>query len=212
MIYIKKALIKGGISMISKRLLVGALVPIFGAAAVVGSGFSVFIFDGNNVVSINGNVQVEDAKDGTSIEAKHKKVTLVFDQTANTMNANGKGVYFDFEAETGVNDGDKTKAEFKYGESTVNKTYEVELTLKSATAAYIELTAGTTGYTLTTSTESDSKTYTFTLANQSATSTFNWANLSLAYANEKEPKDKAAWTTLNGVDKTMTVGYSIVNS
>ena len=198
--------------MISKRLLVGALVPIFGAAAVVGSGFSVFIFDGNNVVTINGNVQVEDAKDGTSIEAKHKKVTLVFDQSVNAMNANGKSVHFDFEAETGVNDGDKTKAEFKYGQSTVNKTYEVKLTLKTATAEYIDLTAGTTGYTLTASTETDSKTYTFTLTNQSVDSTFDWANLTLAYANEKEPKDKVAWTTLNGVDKTMTVGYSIVNS
>lgn len=198
--------------MISKRLLVGALVPIFAAAAIVGSGFSVFIFDGNNVVSINGNVQIEDAKDGTSIDAKHKKITLVFDQTANEMNANGKSVHFQYETADGVDDGDKTKVEFKYGESTVNKTYKAEITLKTVVANYIDLTAGTTSYTLSTNDEAGSTTYTFTLQNQTTNSTFDWGNLSLAYKTNAEPKNKTDWGTLNSVDKTMSVKYSIVNS
>lgn len=96
-----------------KKLFVGVVLPILAAAAVVGSGFSVWNFgtQGTASATATGNVIVTDPSGSGAYtvtgpwEDAVKKIVLGFDQPNGSNNNQGKGPYW---ARTSLTNGEPT--------------------------------------------------------------------------------------------------------
>ena len=223
-----------------KKLFIGTILPSIAALAVIGSGFSLWIFEKDNTVSKSGTIGINVtnvAKIGT-LEVTNTNTTLVLDQEtkinsdSDVINLNAKGVHF----ETG-NDSALQKVTYlkdssqeyyvDYVNGVTDITFTTAIKIPSALASYVTL-AGTGSingkdvtFTSDTTSNTGYTTYTFVIKASEMTSfdassaveVFNWNNVTPSYANE--PKNLSDYDTMYTALKNITtfdVTYTAVIS
>lgn len=80
-----------------KKLWMGLVLPVMATAAIIGSGFSLWIFGNETGATLNSTpgIKVEDETANNSNYDFHTPtITLVLDQSANANNAAGLGVHW----------------------------------------------------------------------------------------------------------------------
>ena len=206
-----------------KKLLIGTILPALAAAAVIGSGFALWVFDREGYTSKNQDGVTHDitqlVKVGTIDIASPFKIQ--FDQTKATRPAG-----FDKVEATGISfvfgDGAKKYAEYVASESTlgthkegtenhfssdtvngvIGYEFSVTLTLPSALASYVDFSFG--NEKMTKSVESNRIKYE---AKTSDSRKIYWGlnnedtahSITASYAENKEPKNSSEYKTLHDI-------------
>ena len=207
-----------------KKLLIGTILPALAAAAVIGSGFALWIFDNEVKTSkLQDNVThdiTQLVKVGTIEQASAFKIQ--FDQTANTRPAG-----FDKVEATGISfvfgDGAKKYAEYIASESTlgthkdgstenhfssdtvngvIGYEFSVKLSLPSTLASYVDFSFGNEKMTKTVDSDrilyeaktSDSRKIYWGLNNEDTAH-----SITASYAENKEPKNSSEYKTLHDI-------------
>lgn len=208
-----------------KKLLIGTILPALAAAAVIGSGFALWVFEGE--VKAQSMLQDNITKDitqlvkvGTIETASAFKIQ--FDQTAATRPAG-----FDKVEATGISfvfgDGAKKYAEYVASESTlgthkdgstenhfssdtvdgvIGYEFSFELSLPSALASYVDFSFGNTK--IIPDVQSDRIIY---KAKTSDSRKIYWGlnnedtahSITASYAENQEPKDSAGYKKLHDI-------------
>lgn len=206
-----------------KKLLIGTILPALAAAAVIGSGFALWVFDREDYTSKNQDGVTHDitqlVKVGTIDIASPFKIQ--FDQTKATRPAG-----FDKVEATGISfvfgDGAKKYAEYVASESTlgthkegtenhfssdtvngvIGYEFSVTLTLPSALASYVDFSFGNEKMTKSVESSrikyeaktSDSRKIYWGLNNEDTAH-----SITASYAENKEPKNSSEYKTLHDI-------------
>lgn len=207
-----------------KKLLIGTILPALAAAAVIGSGFALWVFDNEvDTSKLQDNVThdiTQLVKVGTINQASAFKIQ--FDQTAKTRPAG-----FDKVEATGISfvfgDGAKKYAEYVASESTlgthkdhstenhfssdtvngvIGYEFSVTITLPSTLASYVDFSFG--NKKMAKSVESDRIKYE---AKTSDSRKIYWGlnnedtahSITASYAENKEPTNSAAYKELHDI-------------
>lgn len=207
-----------------KKLLIGTILPALAAAAVIGSGFALWVFEGEVKTStVQGNIThdiTQLVKVGTIDQASAFKIQ--FDQTANTRPAG-----FDKVEATGISfvfgDGAKKYAEYIASESTlgthkdhstenhfssdtvngvIGYEFSVTISLPSALGSYVDFSFGNEKMTkkadsasvIYEAKTSDSRKIYWGLNNEDTAHT-----ITASYAKDQEPKSSGEYKTLHDI-------------
>lgn len=207
-----------------KKLLIGTILPALAAAAVIGSGFALWVFDGEVRTSKTQDNVTHDitqlVKVGTIDIASPFKIQ--FDQTKATRPAG-----FDKVEATGISfvfgDGAKKYAEYVASESTlgthkdgstenhfssdtvngvIGYEFSVKLSLPSTLASYVDFSFGNEKMTKTLDSDriiyeaktSDSRKIYWGLNNEDTAH-----SITASYAENKEPKNSSEYKTLHDI-------------
>lgn len=207
-----------------KKLLIGTILPALAAAAVIGSGFALWVFEGEVKTStVQGNIThdiTQLVKVGTIDQASAFKIQ--FDQTANTRPAG-----FDKVEATGISfvfgDGAKKYAEYIASESTlgthkdhstenhfssdtvngvIGYEFSVTISLPSALGSYVDFSFGNEKMTkkadsasvIYEAKTSDSRKIYWGLNNEDTAH-----SITASYAENKEPTNSAAYKELHDI-------------
>mgnify|MGYP000574306273 CR=1 FL=1 len=207
-----------------KKLLIGTILPALVAAAVIGSGFALWVFEGEVKTStVQGNIThdiTQLVKVGTIDQASAFKIQ--FDQTANTRPAG-----FDKVEATGISfvfgDGAKKYAEYVASESTlgthkdhstenhfssdtvngvIGYEFSVTISLPSALASYVDFSFGNEKMTkkadsasvIYEAKTSDSRKIYWGLNNEDAAH-----SITASYAKDQEPTNSGEYKTLHDI-------------
>lgn len=207
-----------------KKLLIGTILPALAAAAVIGSGFALWVFEGEVKTStVQGNIThdiTQLVKVGTIDQASAFKIQ--FDQTANTRPAG-----FDKVEATGISfvfgDGAKKYAEYIASESTlgthkdhstenhfssdtvngvIGYEFSVTISLPSALGSYVDFSFGNEKMTkkadsasvIYEAKTSDSRKIYWGLNNEDTAHT-----ITASYAKDQEPKSSATYKKLHDI-------------
>ena len=202
-----------------KKLLIGTVLPALAAAAVVGSGFALWVFNDLHVETTQSSDLSKEVtqmvKVGTITKAKDFKI--VFDQTEDGRNKNNtlaghiigankvaaKGIYLDF--------GEGATAEDKVAKYTapaedyaidetagIKFNFTTTIELSETLATFVEIKYDTTAFI-----ESAGK-YTHILADN--VREFNWASVTLNYKENKEPSNETEYVEFrNAVNSDVNV-------
>ena len=207
-----------------KKLLIGTILPALAAAAVIGSGFALWVFDNEvDTSKLQDNVThdiTQLVKVGTINQASAFKIQ--FDQTAKTRPAGfdkveATGISFVFgdgakkyaeyvasESTLGTHKGDSTENHFS--SDTVNGVigyeFSVTITLPSTLASYVDFSFG--NKKMAKSVESDRIKYE---AKTSDSRKIYWGlnnedtahSITASYAENKEPTNSAAYKELHDI-------------
>lgn len=195
-----------------KKLLAGVVLPLFAAAAVIGSVFSIWVFAGSAVQGTNsGNVTVTQVTGGSDTYefTVLKSLNLVLDQKTRGQETNLPGVHWEYAAGNDTNLVTLTKKV----ENAVNPSaITTQVTVSNSILTYVAIT-GQTGEP-TKDEEAGTTTYTFNWANDNFTdlnATFDFNNVRVAYVTDKEPTSaaqvEAMRTALDGA--TINVNYRV---
>ena len=142
-----------------KKLLIGTILPSIAALAVIGSGFSLWIFNDSNSVEATGSVginvtKVLDIKNSYFQFANQYNSVLKFDQTntsLNKINPNGNGLWWSDNSREqtatqaalfNLVDPTDTDSATAYDDS-VNYTFTTTITLSEVLASYVKLSFDT---------------------------------------------------------------------
>ena len=198
-----------------KRTLIKSLLPLMAGAAVIGSGFSIWVFSGTQISETkNLSAKVTKLADVGSFEQVADEFSIVFDQTTTkrgeigvTSSAEAKGVHLELGTKETtiykpVTDTDATDNDLASGGKIYHQ-MTVTLTLGADLGEYVDF-----NYAGSTKTETTG-TYTFVLSQN--VDTFDWNTATLAYKTNKEPKDKTEYLALKGkvTAATCTVEYKV---
>ena len=197
-----------------KKFILGTMVPALAAAAVIGSGFSLWVFDAltktNDAQAMEKTI-TQFAQIGEIKEAS--KITITFDQTADgrkTATGNqsvstkyAKGITLSYANETKAaiytaptNDG------LDYLNGVLKCDFTTTIKITENLAEYLVLKYD--GKVLTGN--AGTYTYEFTKEQEEATTTvFNWEKLVLTYATGKEPTNVETYKELKTVVETSTI-------
>ena len=207
-----------------KKLLIGTILPALAAAAVIGSGFALWVFEGEVKTStVQGNIThdiTQLVKVGTIDQASAFKIQ--FDQTAATRPAG-----FDKVEATGISfvfgDGAKKYAEYIASESTlgthkdhstenhfssdtvngvIGYEFSVTISLPSALGSYVDFSFGNEKMTkkadsasvIYEAKTSDSRKIYWGLNNEDTAHT-----ITASYAKDQEPKSSGEYKTLHDI-------------
>lgn len=207
-----------------KKLLIGTILPALAAAAVIGSGFALWVFEGEVKTStVQGNIThdiTQLVKVGTIDQASAFKIQ--FDQTAKTRPAG-----FDKVEATGISfvfgDGAKKYAEYIASESTlgthkdhstenhfssdtvngvIGYEFSVTISLPSALGSYVDFSFGNEKMTkkadsasvIYEAKTSDSRKIYWGLNNEDTAHT-----ITASYAKDQEPKSSGEYKTLHDI-------------
>lgn len=207
-----------------KKLLIGTILPALAAAAVIGSGFALWVFEGEVKTStVQGNIThdiTQLVKVGTIDQASAFKIQ--FDQTAATRPAG-----FDKVEATGISfvfgDGAKKYAEYIASESTlgthkdhstenhfssdtvngvIGYEFSVTISLPSALGSYVDFSFGNEKMTkkadsasvIYEAKTSDSRKIYWGLNNEDTAHT-----ITASYAKDQEPKSSSEYKTLHDI-------------
>lgn len=207
-----------------KKLLIGTILPALAAAAVIGSGFALWVFEGEVKTStVQGNIThdiTQLVKVGTIDQASAFKIQ--FDQTANTRPAG-----FDKVEATGISfvfgDGAKKYAKYIASESTlgthkdhstenhfssdtvngvIGYEFSVTISLPSALASYVDFSFGNEKMTkkadsasvIYEAKTSDSRKIYWGLNNEDAAH-----SITASYAKDQEPTNSGEYKTLHDI-------------
>lgn len=208
-----------------KKLLIGTILPALAAAAVIGSGFALWVFNDLHVEANQSNNLSKDVTQlvrvGTITKADDFKI--VFDQTPEGRKANNtlkdhvigtnsveaKGIYLDFGANANVNKVakyDAPAADYAIDETKgIKFNFTTTIKLSEDLAKYVDIKYNTADFKVSNST------YTYVLANN--VREFNWENVKLSYKEGMEPSNEDSYKTfreivMNGNNK-IVVDYSV---
>lgn len=207
-----------------KKLLIGTILPALAAAAVIGSGFALWVFEGEVKTStVQGNIThdiTQLVKVGTIDQASAFKIQ--FDQTADTRPAG-----FDKVEATGISfvfgDGAKKYAEYVASESTlgthkdhstenhfssdtvngvIGYEFSVTISLPSALGSYVDFSFGNEKMTkkadsasvIYEAKTSDSRKIYWGLNNEDAAH-----SITASYAKDQEPTSSATYKKLHDI-------------
>lgn len=202
-----------------KKFLLGTMVPALAAAAVIGSGFSLWVFDAltktNDAQAMEKTI-TQFAQIGEIKEAS--KITITFDQTADgrkTATGNqsvstkyAEGITLSYANETKAaiytaptNDG------LDYLNGVLKCDFTTTITISEDLNKYLVLTYN--GDTLT----SDAGVYTYKFSKtqvEATTTVFDWEKLALKYATGNEPTNVTDYKKLQEAvnNSTITVTYN----
>lgn len=202
-----------------KKFLLGTMVPALAAAAVIGSGFSMWVFDALKTENKNQEMAQEITQFAQVGEIKEaSKITVTFDQTAvgrKTATGNqsvstkyAKGITLSCANETKAaiytaptNDG------LDYLDGVLKCDFTTTITISEDLNKYLVLTYN--GDTLT----SDAGVYTYKFSKtqvEATTTVFDWEKLVLEYATGKEPTNVTDYKKLQEAvnNSTITVTYN----
>ena len=213
-----------------KKLFIGTVLPTVAALGVIGSGFSLWIFEGSNSVETTGSVGItvtNVAKIGT-LAVTGENTYLNLDQKTTTLNSKAEGPLFKFKgADTALQTVTYTKDSSQtyyvdYENGVTNITFTTTITVPCALAKYVDLSSSLTYYGQTvsfTKTQADASkddaVYVFTIdadaiyTNKSAfdstngVEVFNWNLVSASYTNE--PKTLTDYETMLTAVKDLTI-------
>lgn len=207
-----------------KKLLIGTILPALAAAAVIGSGFALWVFEGEVKTStVQGNIThdiTQLVKVGTIDQASAFKIQ--FDQTAATRPAGfdkveATGISFVFgdgakkyaeyiasESTLGTHKGDTTENHFS--SDTVNGVigyeFSVTISLPSALASYVDFSFGNEKMTkkadsasvIYEAKTSDSRKIYWGLNNEDTAH-----SITASYAKNQEPTNSSEYKTLHDI-------------
>lgn len=216
-----------------KKLLIGTILPALAAAAVIGSGFALWVFDNDVYTSKTQDGVTHDitqlVKVGTIEKASPFKIQ--FDQTKATRPAG-----FDKVEATGISfvfgDGAKKYAEYVASESTltdkdgtenhfssdtvngvIGYEFSVTLSLPSTLAKYVDFSFGNKKMTKSVSSDiilyeaktSDSRKIYWGLNNEDTAH-----SITASYAADQEPKNSSAYKELHDIIVNLGSGDIVV--
>lgn len=215
---------------------VAAAAALLIMVSMIGSGFSYWYFQTSTSTKAEQGL-TSNGKEVTQLVAIGKVTAasnfkIVFDQTAEGRKTAAKGT-----GETGVSLGDKDKTEgihIVYADdqktaaiytkpasgvdhinNTFGYTYTVTMTMPTDLANYLTIAAGSTDFTLATSTSESNTIYTFTYTSSKATDdsgiSFDWKNITIGYKENQEPTEVSAYNTFKGIvdNASITVKYDV---
>lgn len=224
-----------------KKFILGTMVPALAAAAVIGSGFSMWYFGDANSVKANQNAN----KEVTQLVRVGKiavadSFTVNFDQTkeghakqigshtyndATCVEATGITLKFAENANTKAIYTEASNTTFDdnlagLDHTTDGKVYYVfttKVTITNDLAAYVNISTTDANFTITETAGvkgATITTYTFTSKNN--VSEFDWSKVVLTYAANKEPSTLAEFITFHDLVKNeatkISVEYSVTVS
>ena len=201
-----------------KKIVVKGLLPLMMGTAIIGSGFSIWIFNDAKVEKDQTiSKEITQLANVGELEVAGD-MTIVFDQTEDKRpvesDAEAKGIYVKYAT------GADTTATYTPIGSTPNAAGEVDegdgiyhqfttvITVSTDLAAYMSI-----GYSDSTAkvTADDTKgTWTIVLAEN--VNDFDWTKVTLAYATDKEPTSMEAYKALNAAVTAATIkaDYKVV--
>lgn len=224
-----------------KKFILGTMVPALAAAAVIGSGFSMWYFGDANSVKANQNANKEVAQlVRVGKIAVADSFTVNFDQTKEghakqigshtydndtcveatgitlkfAENANTKAIYT--EASNTTFD-DNLAGLDHTDDGKVYYVFTTKVTITNDLAAYVNISTTDANFTITETAGvkgATITTYTFTSKNN--VSEFDWSKVVLTYAANKEPSTLAEFITFHDLVKNeatkISVEYSVTVS
>ena len=135
-----------------KKLLIGTILPSIAALAVIGSGFSLWIFNDSSSVETTGSVGINVTKvldiTNSTIRVINTESNLIFNQSKSDLNPKGDGLrwalnneYYSTSWLIGVfMIGDPTGDNATAYDDSVNYTFTTTITLSKVLASYVKLT------------------------------------------------------------------------
>lgn len=224
-----------------KKFILGTMVPALAAAAVIGSGFSMWYFGDANSVKANQNANKEVAQlVRVGKIAVADSFTVRFDQTkeghANQIgshtynndkcveatgitlkfaeNANTKAIYTEASNTTFT---DNLEGIDHTDDGKVYYIFTTKVTITNDLAAYVNISTTDANFTITETAGvkgATITTYTFTSKNN--VSEFDWSKVVLTYAANKEPSTLAEFITFHDIvlneNTKISVEYSVTVS
>ena len=201
-----------------KKFLLGTMVPALAAAAVIGSGFSMWVFDAletensNQVfgqTTISQFAQVGNIKEASKITVKFDQTvdgrkTATNNQSVSTKYADGITLSFDGNTKAAIytaptNDG------LDYLERALKCDFTTTIKITKALSEYVVLTYDNN---VLTGTEGVYK-YEFSKSKvENTTTVFDWKKLVLTYATDKEPKNVTDYKALKNVIDASTISVT----
>ena len=200
------------------------VLPVLAAIAVTGSVYSTWVFSENYTTQQESTIETTVTSTATvgELTINNKGTKLVFDQTTNSLNTKGKGVYFikgdeasGLESCTYTFNKD-TSYKFDYDEETTDNHFVTTIMIPKALSAYFEVDSytevgtgskltGNTGTTYYTHYLKASEIENFNNKKETGVVVFDYNNLNIKYKDGKEPTTLAQYEAM----KTKIVGQSI---
>ena len=224
-----------------KKFLLGTMVPALAAAAVIGSGFSMWYFGDANSVKANQNANKEVAQlVRVGKIAVADSFTVNFDQTKEghakqigshtydndtcveatgitlkfAENANTKAIYTEASNTTFT---DNLEGIDHTTDGKVYYVFTTKVTITNDLAAYVNISTTDANFTITETAGVKGATITtYTFTSKHNVSEFDWSKVVLTYAANKEPSTLAEFITFHDLVKNeatkISVEYSVIVS
>ena len=200
------------------------VLPVLAAVAITGSVYSTWVFSENYTTQQESTIETTVTSTTTvgELTINNKGTKLVFDQTTNSLNTKGKGVYFIKGDETSGLESctytfnKDTSYKFDYDEEITDIHFVTTIMIPKALAAYFEVDSYTgvgTGSKLTGNTGTAYYTHylkaseieNFNDKKENGVIIFDYSNLNIKYKEGKEPTTLVEYEAM----KTKIVGQSI---
>lgn len=202
-----------------KKFLLGTMVPALAAAAVIGSGFSMWVFNAlgtENSNQVFGQTTISQfAQVGNIKEAS--KITVNFDQTVDGRKTatNNQSVSTKYADGITLSFDDDTKAAIYTAPTNDGLDYLDDGTLKCDFTTTIKITKALSEYVVLTYNNNvltgSEGVYTYEFSKsqvEDTTTVFDWEKLVLTYATDKEPKNVTEYKALENVIKASTISVT----
>ena len=201
-----------------KKFVLAFGIPVLAVASLIGSGYATWYFN-NDVTREDRQIGLELTEKAVGAKFQHpeENIKLVLDQT-DDVPGDGKlddrsGVHFKgtFSESLVADDGDATTTDDKFVDGT-SYIVTTTITIPSAVAGYVNFTFN--GHTSSATNLKLTKTQEFKYADLADSATkntfkvFDITDVTVAYAEGKEPSTLAAYNTMLDAVKDQTIDFS----